>query len=103
MLKYRDAEVADVPAWPSPEKCSICDAVTLCHEAHRPARDLAADPEAYLRQFVVVDAARDAMKAKLSAHVRAKGEDLRYDDVGFGTYRKPSTKSPICDLYDVGK
>lgn len=105
-LKFRDAGgPEDVDAWPAPDKCSICPAATRCLMAHLPERDLAADPEGYLRQYVATQAAADRMAARMAVKVRAEGRDMVFRDpakgaVAFGMEKPKEVRKPACVVYE---
>lgn len=98
---HETEDLEAVPAWPAPEKCSVCPAATLCKLAHAPAKTLATDPEAYLRQYLAVAAAENQMKRILTDAVRKRGQDFVFPpDLAFGINRpKESPKQPPCYLY----
>lgn len=102
-LEHRLRESA--PAWPSLEKCAMCDAASECPEAKGPVRDFAADPEAYLRQYVALTASAKQMAKVMAAHVDKHG-DLRFgsgdDAVAFGRDKPTkSSRRPSATVYSV--
>lgn len=103
-LQYHAARgPEDVDAWPSPAKCSTCDAATVCLRANLQTRELAADPEGYLRDYAAGVARVDQMKAALTTAVRVRGRDLNFGDVAFGIEKPVARRAPACDLYEPRK
>lgn len=119
LLKWQSASgPTHVPAWPAPEKCSICPAAAKCPLAHQPAAEVAIDPEAALKQLVALDAAADALRRQLTGVVRKLGRDLVFGDLAFGTekprekakraetcsvYEPPRVNPPAPGMYELGK
>lgn len=98
-LLYRGLPPEQVPAWPAPDKCAVCDAALRCRVAHEPAVEVARDPEAAVRQLVVLEAASARLRASLSIAVREAGHDLDFGDVAFGTGKPRKSKAAPCDVY----
>lgn len=93
-------DVAEIPAWPAPEKCGVCPAATVCKLAHSPVKNLATDPESYLRQYLVIATAENQMKRALTDAVKKRGRDFTFSDVAFGIEKpKAAPRQPACDLY----
>ena len=96
------SDPADVPAWPSPDKCGICPAATLCRFAHEPAADVARDPEAAIRQLVVLDTAAGQLRSGLAKLVRANGEDFQFEGgLCFGANKPVKARAKVCDVYSI--
>lgn len=90
----------DVPAWPSPDKCRVCDAVLVCKVASEPEADVAREPEQAVRQLVVLDARLAHLRKALSAQVRARGEDYKFGDVCYGVGApKGKPRATACKVY----
>ncbi len=78
-------------AWPTLEKCSYCPATAICPEVAADIRNFAADPEAYLQQYIALKEGRvEAMEKTMKAYCKSHGE-IRSGDNVFG-YRKPAQK-----------
>lgn len=101
-LEHHKAEDPEtVPAWPLPDRCSLCPAAQRCRVAHEPERELAVDPVAYLQQYVVLQAATDRMRAAMISVVRKQGRDIVGDGVAFGTGKPKAARAAACDLYEA--
>lgn len=98
-LQHNRTNVLQVPAWPSPDKCSLCPVANLCATAHAPERDLAVDPEGYLRQYVVLRTAAAKMKRTLTAARKKRGKDFDFGDVKFGSDKPKTPRAAVCDVY----
>lgn len=104
MLKHHNAtQPEDVPAWPGPEKCSLCPAVTRCVLVHAPEADAAKDERGYLAQYVATQAAADRMSDVLATRVRSKGQDITYDGTAYGTGAPTTPRAKPCKLYAASK
>lgn len=102
-LNYKDAERAeDVPWWPMPDKCSICDVACHCKAGTKPEEsEVALDPQAYLGDYVALDARAAKMKAALTQYVRQKGSDLETGSLAFGVNKPKSARAQAMDYYDI--
>lgn len=97
-LELRRTHFADPPAWPWQEKCRICPAAALCPVRTYPIGE---KPEDVLRQIIAIDAAADALREHLKAHVDATGRDVRCGSVCFGRSKPPSTRKPNAVMYEL--
>jgi len=86
--------------WPAPAKCAACPACTACPAALAPARDLAADPEAFLRDTAALQAALDQRIRLLRQTVRRTGRDLVFDGIAFGTRKPRRPVNPVAAFYE---
>ena len=68
-----------VPAWPTQEKCRICDAAIQCNYSGRYG-----SPEDLLLGIVAHRAKLNALEAELTGIVDNLGHDVVVDDVAFG-------------------
>lgn len=100
--QYKSVPLAQVPAWPDPDKCGACDAACRCPLADEDVGDCDKDPQKFLDRFVVLNAKHGRMKKVLSAHVRKTGADIQAESFAFGVGRPKSARQPTCNLYSVG-
>lgn len=95
----------DAPAWPSPSKCAICDAVRHCRVASDHTADVASDPAKAIQTLVVMEAAAERIRTALTVKVRKDGKDLiaQVGDVtvAFGSGKPKAARATPCDLYEV--
>jgi hypothetical protein len=59
--------------WPLPYSCSWCDMIRFCPYADMDAKEIAADPKAYVDRLVVVTEWLKRQKAAATAWIKAKG------------------------------
>jgi hypothetical protein len=85
--------------WPELARCAACAACTRCPAALSPARDFAADPEAFLRDTAAMKAALDRRIALLRQTVRRTGRDLVFGRTAFGVCRPASPINPTARFY----
>ena len=86
--------------WPDPGKCAACPACVGCPAAHGPARDLAADPEGFLRDTAALQAALGQRIELLRQTVRRTGGDLVFDGIAFGVCRPRPAVNPVAGFYE---
>ena len=79
-----------VEAWPYPDKCAWCPATAICPYVVGEAKNLNADPQEYLKQYIAAKARLDAMEKDMKAYCKKHGE-IRSDDQVFG-YKEPAKK-----------
>lgn len=88
------------PAWPAAEKCRICPAAALCPQAGAEARELAANPGAYVDLMHVYSTALDQMKKAASSHVEATGADIvSPSGIAFGIGKPKTARKQPKALY----
>lgn len=91
-----------IAAWPAPARCAICPAAIACADAHKPAADLAKDPQGYLREYMIRSEAVAQMEKNLTAARRQRGSDYVFDGLAFGTEKPPERKvAKRCEFYTV--
>jgi hypothetical protein len=87
---YGESESA--PAWPYPEKCSICPCALHCPESHAEFSHWENGPEGALRRYVVLQEALKHQKEALKQYVTLTEKDIVTDEgIAFGR-EKPSTE-----------
>lgn len=95
----------DVPAWPTPTKCLLCDAARHCRLASDYNADVAADPVEAIKRLVALEAAAERVRCALTAKVRKDGKDLiavvNDTQVAFGTGKPTAARAKPCSLYEV--
>ncbi len=74
--RYRDADPATCEAWPTLEKCRICDVAAVCDDCGDQIGEAAASPEAYLDRTVAIKAVLDARESILRGVREERGEDI---------------------------
>jgi hypothetical protein len=77
VARFEELPIAEVPCWPSTEKCRLCDAAIDCPAAER---ELSADPVGLLKQRIALGARLDAMDKLLQAAVTRQGAAIRTED-----------------------
>ena len=85
--------------WPDPAKCAACPACTICPAARSPARDLAGDPEGFLRDTAALQATLDQRIALLRGTVRRTGRDLVFPGIAFGVCKPRPAVNPVAGVY----
>ncbi|TXH51488.1 MAG: hypothetical protein E6Q97_18320 [Desulfurellales bacterium] len=68
--RYDSCDLADVPCWPTVEKCRICDCAARCPAA---SHDFGADPRDWLRGLIAANAKAEALTEALKGAVAANG------------------------------
>lgn len=100
MVRWRDHE--SPPAYPSKEKCALCDAAALCPLAVGPVRDVAEDPQSFVRQMHATQVRLDAMVKAAKDYVKKSGDDIRTPDgLAFGIQKPKSNRAPTSQLYEI--
>lgn len=96
--EHRNKDPHSAPAWPSRDKCRICDAAALCRVADVDIRDAKANPGELLQSIVATEAKLKERIKTASAIVDATGQDIFHDGIAFGTCKPPSRK-PSKSMY----
>lgn len=88
-------------AWPSLEKCSICDCVLACEYAAAPLVEVAANPSRAVDQLIAMDARADTLKNLLTAHADARGDIASTDGKAiFGRGAPVSERKRPAKIYE---
>lgn len=101
---HHGSDPADVPAWPTPSSCSICDAVRHCRVASDQSVDVASDPVESIQRLIALEAATERIRKYLTAKVREGGKDIIAtiggEQVAYGTNKPKASRAATCDLYE---
>ncbi|GAG20139.1 unnamed protein product, partial [marine sediment metagenome] len=88
-------------AWPSEKKCSWCNQIKRCKYANTEAREIADDPNSYVKQYHVLKVLSDNMKASIVTYLKAGNEIIDPDGL---TARKKTPKNMFTlEVVDTNK
>lgn len=74
--EHRDKKPEDCPTWPTIEKCSQCDAASLCPASGQAITELADDPGAYVDRMVAIEGQLEGMKKLATKFIDNAGLDI---------------------------
>lgn len=91
------------PAWPSREKCSLCDCAAFCGAADPDIEAAASDPVTFLQDTIAIEANLAARKKVLAGIVDRTGSDIvTAAGDAFGREKPSSNRKPSATFYSVG-
>lgn len=101
-LTYHDRPPEQVPAWPAPSKCRICDVASRCPVAERDLTTL--DPADLLDAMVAVKAKLYALTEIAAGYVDRTGKDIvSKSGAAFGTGKPKASRKPTKALYQLNR
>lgn len=99
MLVNQSRAIDSVPAWPTSEKCRLCQVADRCPAVHLDAET----PEAKLSRLIVLERAVEEVSEQLAAIVEETGRDVQLESgEAFGFGRKKRTTKPKAEVYVIG-
>ena len=93
----------DAPAWPTRDKCRLCDAAAVCGAPDPDIAEARRDPAAYLRWTIQIQQSAAERLKHLGAIVEETGEPVTTpegDCYGFAP-SKPSSRKPAKKIYTI--
>jgi len=93
----------NAPAWPYPEKCSICPCSLHCPSSEALFSDVAKGPKEAVRKYVVMGEALKAQKEALKAYVTLTDQDIIIEEEGlaFGRDKPSAERWPADPVYKI--
>ena len=90
------------PAWPSREKCSLCDCAAFCGAADPDIQAATSDPVAFLQDTIAIEANLAARKRVLASIVdRTGGDIVTPDGDAFGRDKPAAARKPSASFYTI--
>lgn len=98
------AGLDNAPAWPYPDKCSICPCALHCPSTNASFSDVAKGPEEAVRKYVALGEALKAQKEALKAYVTITDSDIviKEEGLAFGRDKPSSERWPADPVYKIG-
>ena len=96
--QHRHTEPEKCPAWPTQEKCRLCDAAMQCDVS-----GMARTPEEKMRAIIATTAKLKLLTDDLTAIVDERGSDLVVDGMAFGRGKPTKKQRPKVAVYEVPK
>jgi len=92
---------ADVPRWPTVEKCGACSAASVCPANGARGFRASTDPAGFVDQMVAISARLSAMREEAVTWADEHGTITTELGNCFGRDKPPSGRKPIAALYQV--
>lgn len=90
----------DAPAWPTSEKCRICDCASVCDLSGAEAYMIHADPGGFVDRIAALEQQAERMKTVAKEYIREKEiEHIAGTDMNFGVDAPTSSRKKPCKLY----
>lgn len=97
--KWHDKPPEDCPAWPTIEKCGICDAAPLCLKSGMMQQRLTENPGRFVDAMVAVSAGLAVAQKMAAAHVDEHGEIVSEGGNAFGREKPKAERKANAALY----
>jgi len=89
-------------AWPTREKCSMCDVAACCKKVDADIRDVSENPKGYLSETIRLDEIVSQRKRLMASHVDTTGQDITTPEGdAFGTCKPKTSRKPTKSFYTI--
>ncbi len=104
--QYRDLEDFSPPAWPTYEKCRLCDVALACPACSEPLREVKDNPTLAVDQLIALEAKVKKLRSLIAGHGDSLDADVLSSDgkMSFGRRQPKSApkRKPAPKLYKLG-
>lgn len=90
----------DAPAWPSREKCLLCDCVLKCSKAGANIVEIATSPTAFVDHIAALESQVESLKEQAKAWVDAHGDIVTPNGNAFGRSKPKADRKAPATLYE---